>query len=226
MSRCRLKCEYIVRYQSIAAHSICPARNCTHRAGRKHSLFSQRSQPRIRFIYQRMLDAALMSDIPRAVDDSFDQVVCQREAQVLRVAYRILGNWADAEDVAQEVFVRLYRRGLKFPNDAARGGWLYRVTSNLCLDRLRSSRTSQELPELRCQELSAEASAIREEQKQRVMTALATLPAKERAAVVLREIEGLSTAEVAKILGSTEGTVRSQVAKALARLRTIVAQEE
>jgi RNA polymerase sigma-70 factor (ECF subfamily) len=144
-----------------------------------------------------MLDAALISDIPRAVDDSFDRVVCQREAQVLRVAYRILGNWADAEDAAQDVFVRLYRHGLKFPNDAAMGGWLYRVAVNLCLDRFRSARTSLNRPELRCHELSAEASAIREERKQKLMTALGTLPAKERAAVVLREIEGLSTADVA-----------------------------
>src|SRR2546423_282487 len=142
-----------------------------------------------------MLDAALMSDIPRDVDDSFEQVVCQREAQVLRVAYRILGNWTDAEDAAQDVFVRLYRHGFRFPNDAAMGGWLYRVTVNLCLDRVRSSQTLLKLPELRCQELSAEASAIREEQKQRLMAALGTLPAKEWAAVVLREIEGLSTAE-------------------------------
>src|SRR5437870_13849729 len=173
-----------------------------------------------------MLDAALMSDIPRAVDDSFERVVCQREAQVLRVAYRILGNWTDAEDAAQDVFVRLYRLGLKFPNDAAMGGWLYRVTVNLRLDRLRSSQTVLKLSELRCQELSAEASVIREEQKQRLMAALGTLPSKERAAVVLREIEGLSTAEVAKILGSTEGTVRSQVAKAIAHLRAILKQEE
>jgi RNA polymerase sigma-70 factor (ECF subfamily) len=173
-----------------------------------------------------MLDAALMSDIPRDVDDSFERVVCQREAQVLRVAYRILGNWTDAEDAAQDVFVRLYRNGLKFPNDAAMGGWLYRVTVNACLDRLRSSQTFLQLPELRCQELSAEVSAIREEQKRSLMSALGTLPAKERAAVVLREIEGLSTAEVAKILGSTEGTVRSQVAKAITRLRAILKQEE
>ncbi|HXJ38653.1 MAG TPA: RNA polymerase sigma factor [Bryobacteraceae bacterium] len=167
-----------------------------------------------------------MSDLPRTVDDSFDRVVCEREAQVLRVAYRILGNWTDAEDTAQDVFVRLYRHGVKFPNDAAMGGWLYRVTVNLCLDRLRSSRTPLNLPELRCQELSAEASAIREEQKQKLMTALGTLPAKERAAVVLREIEGLSTADVAQILGSKEGTVRSQVARAIAHLRAILKREE
>jgi RNA polymerase sigma-70 factor (ECF subfamily) len=173
-----------------------------------------------------MLDAALMSDIPRDVDDSFDRVVCQRGNQVLRVAYRILGNWMDAEDAAQEVFVRLYRHGVNFPNDAAMGGWLYRVTVNWCLDRLRLSRTLLKLPELHGQELSAEASAIREEQRQTLMAALGTLPAKERAAVVLREIEGLSTAEVAKILGSREGTVRSQVAKAITHLRSILKQEE
>jgi RNA polymerase sigma-70 factor (ECF subfamily) len=173
-----------------------------------------------------MLDAALMSDIPRAVDDSFDRVVCRRGDQVLRVAYRILGNWMDAEDVAQEVFVRLYRHGLKFPNDAAMGGWLYRVTVNFCLDRLRSSQTLLKLPEPRCQELSAEASAIREEQRQNLMVALGSLPTRERAAIVLREIEGLSTAEVAKILGSREGTVRSQVSKAIAHLRAILKLEE
>jgi RNA polymerase sigma-70 factor (ECF subfamily) len=160
------------------------------------------------------------------VGDSFDRVVHDREAQVLRVAYRMLGNWTDAEDAAQEVFVRLYRHGLRFPNDAAMGGWLYRVTVNLCLDRLRSSQTLMELPEMRCAELSAEASAIRDEQRHRLLAALATLPAKERAAVVLREIEGLSTAEVARILGSTDGTVRCQIAKALTRLRAILKQEE
>src|ERR1043165_8569071 len=102
-----------------------------------------------------MLDAALMSDIPRDVDDSFERVVCHHEAQVLRVAYRILGDWTDAEDAAQDVFVRLYRNGLKFPNDAAMGGWLYRVTVNACLDRLRSSQTLLKLPEPPCQEPSA-----------------------------------------------------------------------
>ena len=167
-----------------------------------------------------------MSNIPRAVGDSFDRVVHDREAQVLRVAYRMLGNWTDAEDAAQEVFVRLYRHGLRFPNDAAMGGWLYRVTVNLCLDRLRSSQTLMKLPEMRCAELSPEASAIRDEQRHRLLAALATLPAKERAAVVLREIEGLSTAEVARILGSTDGTVRCQIAKALTRLRAILKQEE
>jgi RNA polymerase sigma-70 factor (ECF subfamily) len=75
-------------------------------------------------------------------------------------------------------------------------------------------------------ERSAEAAVLMEENKQRLMAALATLPTKERAAVVLREIEGLSTAEVAAALGSSEVTVRSQICKALVRLRGILNREE
>jgi RNA polymerase sigma-70 factor (ECF subfamily) len=173
-----------------------------------------------------MLDAALMADLPRAVSDSFDEIVREWQVQILRTAHRMLGNWADAEDAAQEAFVRLHRHGLRFPNDAALGGWLYRVTVNLCLDHARSARPSRPLTELHSQAVSAETASIREQQKQKLMAAVAALPPKERAAVVLREIEGLSTAEVAQILGSTEGTVRSQVAKAVARLRTVLSQEE
>jgi len=172
-----------------------------------------------------MLEAVLMGEIPRETTGSFDQVVRQREAQVLRTAFRILGNWADAEDVAQEVFLRLHRNGLAFANDAAAGGWLYRVTVNLCLDRTRSVRPSQELPELVSKERSGEAAVLLEEKKERLMTALAMLPPKERAAVVLREIEGLSTAEVAEVLGSSEVTVRSQISKAMVKLRGILTRE-
>jgi RNA polymerase sigma-70 factor, ECF subfamily len=173
-----------------------------------------------------MLEAALMNEIRGEAVASFDQVLRQREAQVLRTAFRILGNWADAEDVAQEVFLRLHRRGLVFANDAAAEGWLYRVTVNLCLDRTRSARPSQELPDLASLDRSAEAAVLMEERKQRLMSALATLPPKERAAIVLREIEGLSTAEVAAALGSSEVTVRSQISKALVRLRGILNRED
>ena len=173
-----------------------------------------------------MLEAALMGEIPRETTGSFEHVLRQREAQVLRTAFRILGNWADAEDVAQETFLRLHRNGLGFANDAAMAGWLYRVTVNLCLDRARSARPSQELYDLPSLDRSAESAVLIEERKQQLMAALALLPAKERAAVVLREIEGLSTAEVAAALGSSEVTVRSQISKALVRLRSILHRED
>ena len=64
---------------------------------------------------------ALMFGIARDSDDSFDRIVRERERQVLRVAFRILGNWPDAEDVAQEAFLRLHRRGLKFTDENGAG---------------------------------------------------------------------------------------------------------
>lgn len=167
-----------------------------------------------------------MVDIPRAASESFDQVVRQRESQVLRIAYRMTGNWADAEDVAQEAFLRLHRRGINFEHEGACAAWLFRVTVNLCVDRARSKRATFELQDLESQVPTAEQDAIREQEKRRLMAALAQLPPKERAAVVLREIEGLSSEEVAEILGSSSGTVRSQVANAIKRLREIFGKEE
>ena len=167
-----------------------------------------------------------MADLPRVAAADFDRVVRERQAQVLRTAYRILGNWADAEDAAQEAFVRLHRHGLDFSNDTVLGAWLYRVTVNICLDHARASRPRTELPVLPSSAASAELEAIQRQQQERIMAALAKLPARERAAVVLREIEGLSTAEVAAILGSAQATIRGQVSKAITRLRAILAGEE
>jgi RNA polymerase sigma-70 factor, ECF subfamily len=173
-----------------------------------------------------MLEATLMTGLARAGSASFELILRQRQAQVLRTAYRILGNWADTEDVAQEAFLKLHRHGLGFANDAALGGWLYRVTVNLCLDRTRKARHSEQLPEVLSEAAVAESGVIREQEKQRLMAALAKLPVKERAAVVLREIEGLTTAEAAAALGSTEGTVRSQVFRAMAKLREMLGEEQ
>src|ERR1700692_3737100 len=133
-----------------------------------------------------MQAAALTFEVMRVADDEFDQIVHQREAQLLRIAYRMLGNWADAEDVVQEVFFRLHRQGLRFPNEATLGAWLYRVVVNLCVDRSRRLRVTDELPELCASDQSAEAALLRDEQKRLLMVALATLPAKEKAAVILR----------------------------------------
>ncbi len=166
-----------------------------------------------------MHDAALM----------FDAAVRQRETQVLRIAYRMLGNWADAEDVAQETFVRLHRKGLAaLSDDAAVGAWLCRVAVNLCLDRLRSRSRWRltEMPELTAQSSSPETETLRAEQKRLLLEALTQLPERERAAVVLREIEGLSTAETAAAMGSTEPTVRSQVSKAIGHLRALLTKEK
>ena len=93
--------------------------------------------------------SAVICGTAQAASEPFETVVRRREAQVLRTAFRILGNWADAEDVAQETFLRLHRHGTGFRDEAALGSWLYRVTVNLCFDRTRAAKPATEMPELR-----------------------------------------------------------------------------
>jgi RNA polymerase sigma-70 factor, ECF subfamily len=169
-----------------------------------------------------MLAMEISTGLTGTAEVPFGQVMRQHEAQVLRTAYRMIANWADAEDIAQETFIRLHRQGVRFPSDSALASWLYRVTVNLCLDRIRGAKPVAALGDLPSHKPDAEARAIHEQDKDRLMHALDTLGPKERAAVVLREIEGLSTAEVAEVLGSTEATVRSQVSKAIVHLREIM----
>ena len=146
----------------------------------------------------------------------------QHERLVLRIALRMLGRLEDAQDAAQEVFMKLYRHIGKI--DSARGvqSWLYRTTMNACFDQLRRRRPTEEMDAMEWEPPVAAAQHSdmeRDQRRQLVGEALKKLPEKERAAVILREIEGLDTAEVAQILGSSEATVRSQVSMGKARLK-------
>jgi RNA polymerase sigma-70 factor (ECF subfamily) len=170
--------------------------------------------------------AAIVLSSVRTESDPFESIMRAHETRVLRTALRILGNRADAEDVAQETFLRLHRRGIEFESEAGLSAWLYRVAVNLCLDRTRARRPSTELRDLKSPGISAESAAIRRQSRDLLLAALEELPARERAAVVLREIEGLATPEVAQILGVAEATVRSQISKAVSKLRERLAREE
>lgn len=156
---------------------------------------------------------------------TFEEIMILHEHQVLMTALRLLGNIEDAQDAAQEVFLRLYKYRRRF--DAAReiAPWLYRITVNVCRDisRSRRKRSSVSLedaaPEIAGANRDPRAEIAESEQRRIVAEALQTLPEKERVAVVLRDIEGLSTREVARILGSSETTVRSQISTARVKLK-------
>ena len=147
---------------------------------------------------------------------AFEQLVVEQERLVLRTAWRLLGVREDAQDAAQEVFLRLYKNVGKLRDDTAIEAWLYRVTVNVCQDtrRKRSAQVFEDLPRA-----AVENEFEIEQQTAAVAALLAELPDKERAALVLREIEGLTTREVAGILGSSEVTVRTQIASARSKLK-------
>jgi RNA polymerase sigma-70 factor, ECF subfamily len=151
----------------------------------------------------------------------FESLVAAHERMVLRTAHRLLGRVEDAQDVAQEVFLRLFRNLDAIEGDPK--AWLYRVTVNVCNDQHRRRKPSYEL-DGNCADPapSPERAITIEERKRLLMEGLAFLPERERAAVVLRDIEGLSTAEAAGILGVAEVTVRSHVSSARLKLAKFV----
>jgi len=164
----------------------------------------------------------------RGDETAFEELIRMHERQVLRTAFRLLGRLEDAQDAAQEVFLRLYRKLPIFRLVSEIRPWLYRVTVNVCYDLAKKrGRLAAELPAWAAFVEGSQEEQIRlDQQRELLAEALTYLPEKERAAIVLREIEGLDTAEVAEILGSTPATVRSQVSAGRARLREIVTRLE
>lgn len=152
---------------------------------------------------------------------NFELLMRRHERMVLATALRLAGNSEDARDISQEVFLKLYRNlGKVDPGNVA--GWLYRVTVNQARDvRRRRARTpEQELPPtLRANAADPEQAAGEAERQRALARSLHRLSERERTALTLRDIEGLSTEEIARLLGSTQATVRSQTSKARAKVR-------
>lgn len=152
----------------------------------------------------------------------FEQIMSRCERRVLRVALRLLNHPQDAQDAAQEAFLRLYQHFGRLDDERGYEAWLFRVTVNVCRDMARKRRRSvalEEVPEPAAPQPDAHRDALRAEQLELVRRGLCHLGEKERAALVLRDVEGLSTREVAGILGSSENTVRSQICSARLKLR-------
>lgn len=153
---------------------------------------------------------------------AFEQVMIRHERMVLRVALRMLGRLEDAQDVSQEVFLRLYKHFHQIEEERGLTSWLYRTTVNACFDQLRG-RKPEDVIDWEPPVAATQPAAMELAERRRLITeGLKFLAERERAAVVLREIEGLSTSEVAAILGTSEVTVRSQISTAKGKLKAFV----
>jgi len=165
---------------------------------------------------------------------AFDRLVVVKRERVVRTAYQVTGDLEDARDVAQSVFLRLWRVLPRFDPGQRFDTWLYRITVNAAIDLLRTRGPKgmlQPLPEdpsvlEAAGAQSAGDAALDLKDVQRAFQHLAArLSPKQRAAFVLREIEGLETAEVARILDVTESTVRNHLLQARRTLRAGLERE-
>ena len=172
-----------------------------------------------------------VSTVPAAstwVPPTWDEVVRVHGDRVYRLAYRLTGNAHDAQDLTQDVFIRVFR-SLDGYTPGTFEGWLHRITTNLFLDRMRRAARIrfEALPDdaerLTGREPSPEAALMADEFDPDVESALAALPPDFRAAVVLCDIEQLSYEEIAATLNVKLGTVRSRISRGRAMLRVSLA---
>jgi RNA polymerase sigma-70 factor (ECF subfamily) len=161
---------------------------------------------------------------------AFEEVYRAHSGRLYSVAFRMLGNPADAEDLLQEIFLAAHRKLESFRGESALGTWLYRLAVNLCLDYLRSrtGRASQMTDALEddtsLPDMSSRGLAERAVTRMDLERALTQLPDGCRMAFVLHDIEGLEHREVAQAMGIAEGTSKSQVHKARLRLRALLSR--
>ncbi|WP_455358446.1 RNA polymerase sigma factor SigM [Streptomyces sp. SYSU K21746] len=162
--------------------------------------------------------------------DAFGEIVRRHRDRLWAVALRTLGDREEAADAVQDALVSAYRAAHTFRGQSAVTTWLHRITVNACLDRARkaaSRKTSPMDDTDRFEQLlepheSAEAPAERHDLHRELLAALGTLPAEQRAALILVDMQGYPVAEAAKILDVPTGTVKSRCARGRARLQPLL----
>lgn len=174
-------------------------------------------------------DAELVRLAQSGSREAFDEIVRRHQRPVYQLCYRFVGNHEDASDLAQDVFVRAYKSLKGFKGESALATWLYRISVNVCLNRKALKTLPLEpMPLLDPADRRAEpadALVARRERASEVRAAIAKLPPKQRATLILRTYQDLPHDEIAKILGSSVGSVKANFFHALANLKKILTGE-
>jgi len=162
-------------------------------------------------------DAILVEAAQEGDTDAFEALVRRHRNAVYRVALRMLGSPADAQDVTQETFTRAWRALRSFRRESSVNTWLYRIVTRRCLDVIAARTPAAEdlaTLELRARESGPAESVERGERLRAVTVAISRLPGDQRAALVLREFEGLSYQQLAGVLGITVPAVKGRIHRA------------
>jgi RNA polymerase sigma-70 factor (ECF subfamily) len=163
---------------------------------------------------------------------AFEEIMLLTERRMAQIAWRILGDAEEVKDALQETFLRVFRHLRRFDESYDLHAWMARITVNVCRDTLRRRRGRSIFQTLDAaiHAVSADRSAIDKlvdgDERRMLSVAIDRLAPKERLAVILKDIEGMRTSEVAAILGTTVTTVRVQVSRARAKLRRMLGVRE
>jgi RNA polymerase sigma-70 factor (ECF subfamily) len=176
-----------------------------------------------------MGDTELISRAAGGDPAAFQLLVEQHRAMVYRVAYQFAGNHHDAEDIAQDVFIKVYRSLSRFRQDSQFTSWIYRIAMNACIDHRRrqspagtapfGEEAEQQLEKTPEERPGPEIAAYAGELGAVLEAAIGRLPQGQRIVFIMRHYEGLKLGEIASALGLAEGTVKRQLHAAVYRLR-------
>ena len=175
-------------------------------------------------------DSALVAESVAGSREAFDVIVERHRRIVYQVCFRFVSNHEDASDLAQDAFVRAWKGLKNFKGEAALQTWLYRIAVNVCLNRLAAKtpaiepiESTEHFEDVRIE--GAPQAMIREERAVAVRKAIANLPDKQRATLILRTYHDLSHQQIADILGSSVGAVKANFFHALNNLKKILGTE-
>ncbi len=178
----------------------------------------------------RLDDTALVAECLAGTQGAFDLVVERYRRPIYQLCYRFVGSHEDASDLTQDVFLRAFRGLKSFRGQAALSTWLYRIGVNVCLNRVSVKRpldntTSEPIDVHDFVDARSDSPAdrlLRQERSAHVRAAIARLPEKQRATLILRTYHELSHQEIADVLGSSVGAVKANFFHALANLKKIL----
>jgi RNA polymerase sigma-70 factor, ECF subfamily len=164
---------------------------------------------------------------------AFDLVVERHRRAVYQLCYRFVGNHEDASDLSQDVFLRAYRGLRGFRGQASLATWLYRIGVNVCLNRAAAAKTtlgklSEPIDDRQFPDVGAPSASdrlLKAERAARVRAAIAQLPRKQRATLILRTYHEMSHQEIAEVLGSSVGAVKANFFHALGSLKKILGED-
>ncbi|MCL2564817.1 MAG: sigma-70 family RNA polymerase sigma factor [Defluviitaleaceae bacterium] len=179
------------------------------------------------------MDEILFKKAQKGDLEAFEGLIKAYEKLIYNAAYRMLPNHGDAEDISQEVIIKVYKNLLKCAGANSFKSWLFRIINNTCIDEIRKRKGKTNLsldidygkdsyhlenPVLRDNN-TPETEYLRKDMSENIQRAINKLPPDYRAVIIMRDVNGLSYDEVAIALGINMGTVKSRIARARKKLR-------
>jgi RNA polymerase sigma-70 factor (ECF subfamily) len=174
-------------------------------------------------------DLDLLRMVRRGDPDGATELFQKYSGPLLRFADRMLSNRSEAEEITQEVFLKLITRVEQYDGRAAVSSWLYAIAANACRDRLRRSKRAVIVPldavaEAKSEETGAENRIHERDRRKAVRRALARLSEEQREALILARYHGMAYAEIAKTLEITEGAVKTRIFRAIETLKEVFSE--